>query len=66
MNEYERTVERLIDKTDVATLLNTIAQICTEKSQHLLSEYQDKRAAQLWGEYTKHCYRAALNCSKVK
>lgn len=41
-------VEALIDQHDVAIVLAAVAEICSEKADHLRSNWQDDRSARAW------------------
>lgn len=41
-------VEHLIDLHGVAEVLNAVAQVCSEKAEHLRANWQDTRSAKAW------------------
>jgi hypothetical protein len=44
------TIETLIDKSSVNYVLNVVAQICFEKSDHIEANWQDKNTAKEWSK----------------
>jgi Tfp pilus assembly major pilin PilA len=48
--ELKYQLEILIDRNNVGTILDAIAEVCYEKEQHLLENWQDKVAASHWKE----------------
>lgn len=43
-----RTIEALIDRTSLAAVLESIATIAGEKSEHIASNWQDAGLARVW------------------
>jgi hypothetical protein len=42
------TLERLIDARGLSSVLMALSEICGEKSEHLLANWQDKKLAKDW------------------
>ena len=47
-NEFEYKLEELLYETSICELLETLAHICYEKEEHLLTNWQDKETAKIW------------------
>jgi hypothetical protein len=41
-------LEHLIDQNSLQTVLNTLADVCHEKADHIQSDWQDTFTANLW------------------
>jgi hypothetical protein len=41
-------LERLVDTTGVANVLEALAAVCHEKVDHVRSQYDDEKTARLW------------------
>lgn len=48
MQELKNKLESLIDSNSVASVLLAMSEVCTEKSQHIRDNYQDKNLAKQW------------------
>lgn len=48
MSNFDDSVEKLIDSAGVQRLLDSISDICAEKSEHILESYDDRPLARLW------------------
>lgn len=46
--QLEQQIETLIDRHTVAKLLEVMAQVCFEKSDHIKENWQDARLAKFW------------------
>lgn len=46
--EYKKQLEDLIDHSSVSKVLETLSEICWEKSQHIQTVWQDKILSQIW------------------
>lgn len=55
-------LEAMIDSIGLAKLLDTIAIVCLEKSEHVLTNWQDKTLAKQWS----NAYQAVVKCSVHK
>jgi hypothetical protein len=53
--EAENTLEELVDKYTLESVLEMLATVCYGKADHLATNWQDYAAAKLW----KHSARAA-------
>lgn len=47
-SELNYTIEKLIDCEGLETVLDSIASVCIEKSEHVLSSYNDKILSVQW------------------
>jgi hypothetical protein len=47
-SDQKRMLESAIDASSLADVLEALANICREKSQHLQENWQDQRSASLW------------------
>jgi hypothetical protein len=48
MNTLADQLEAIVDKTSLSEVLEALAQVCCEKSNHLESNWQDKATAKEW------------------
>jgi hypothetical protein len=48
--QHRDIIEAMIDRTHVATLLETISQVCYAKAEHIQHDWQDAELADLWRE----------------
>jgi hypothetical protein len=49
LTQSERdTLEQLIDRTNAATVLDAIAEICAGKALHIQENWQDEKTARPW------------------
>jgi hypothetical protein len=46
--ELNTLFEREIDKNGLATILDVLATICSEKADHLYTNWQDEKAGKRW------------------
>jgi hypothetical protein len=46
--EEEQTLERIIDRTSVQAVLESMSIVCGKKAEHLLTNWQDKTTARVW------------------
>jgi len=46
--QERETLERLIDATSIVAVMEALSDICTEKDEHILTNWQDKKLAKLW------------------
>ena len=59
------SLEGLLDKTTLQDFLETLAEICNEKADHLRANWQDNATAKLWDaaakrvEFVAHCSAVA-------
>lgn len=44
----EQQIEQLIDANGLATVLDAIARVCSEKADHIETNWQDSVAAKAW------------------
>ena len=61
--EQRETLERLIDETDLATVLENLAAVCEYKEDHLLSNLQDQVTARAWRKAQSAVFRCAAGAS---
>lgn len=47
-SDDEVTLELLVDKYGMASTLEQLADICSEKAEHIHASYQDKPLAESW------------------
>jgi len=45
---FQYTIESIIDSKGLSYLLNTITEICEQKSQHLSENWQDAHLSKQW------------------
>jgi len=57
---YKDDLEKIIDNRGLKSVIDTIAQICHDKAQHVRENQQDERRAKLWEKDAKHLERAHL------
>ncbi len=48
--DQKRMLEAALDASSLADVLEALAEICRDKSQHLQENWQDESAAQLWNK----------------
>jgi hypothetical protein len=46
--EFKYQIEEIMDKTSIQELTEMITEICFEKSQHVLENWQDKNLSKIW------------------
>jgi hypothetical protein len=49
----ETQLEQLIDATSLVNVLNSIADTCSQKAEHIRTSYSDEGLAQLWDKRAK-------------
>lgn len=54
-------LEALIDSCGLASVVDALATICFEKSEHLQANWQDKSSAKVWERAGKRLQSAAAN-----
>lgn len=60
MTELERAnLERLVDAYGLETVLYILGDICTDKAEHIRSNWQDERTAKYWGKRSIKITRTA-------
>ena len=64
-NEYE-TLECMIDKFGLSNVLDAIARICIEKSEHVLVNYNDKSTSRAWDRAHKPIMQTAHHASVTR
>ena len=47
-NQLSFDLEQIVDAEGMGTILETLAQICFEKSEHIATNYDDKTLAAQW------------------
>lgn len=52
-------IEAIIDRTSVVEVLALIADICSEKADHIRSNWQDRRTAAVWDRAARTVIAAA-------
>ena len=59
-------LERLIDRYDLESVLDTLAEVCHEKAAHVLEVWQDKDLSNDWAIYGMIVDHAETQVLKVK
>jgi hypothetical protein len=54
-------LEEMIDKNSLRTVLELIAEICTEKAAHIEANWQDKSLAKLWEQCGNRVAELSIN-----
>lgn len=49
----KKELEALIDKTSVAAVCDALSEICAEKAEHVLTNWQDDVTASHWAKAAK-------------
>ena len=57
----ERALEDIMDKSSLEKVLESLANICYEKAEHLRENWQDYTAAKIWDKAAHVVDRAAAN-----
>lgn len=55
-NEMD-TLEAMLDTYDITTVVEALADICSEKADHVQSAWQDLALAKLWDRNAQRLYR---------
>lgn len=64
MTDITNELEALIDRHSLAHVVTGLSLICSEKAEHLRSNWQDKTAAKAWDADAKTLEKAArMICS---
>jgi hypothetical protein len=67
VSNIETELEALIDRHGLTHVVNTLAVLCTEKAEHLRTNWQDSVTAKAWDADGKTLDKAArLICSDGK
>jgi hypothetical protein len=53
IKEVKHLMEEVMDKEGLAQLVQLVAEICYEKAEHVLTNWQDKNLAKLWEKDAK-------------
>ena len=61
--QLSETLETMIDKYGLEYILDDIANICNEKSEHVMSSYQDIETANAWASAALRVQNVAAFCS---
>ena len=56
------TLERMIDENTTAMLIDTIADLCWDKAEHISENWQDLALARRWVKAAKRIETAAARC----
>jgi dihydrodipicolinate synthase/N-acetylneuraminate lyase len=59
-SELETTLEALIDKHGLKTVVSALSNVCGEKAEHLRSNWQDKASARVWENAGKTLDRVSV------
>ena len=57
-------LETLVDTHSLTAVLDCLASICGEKSDHISSQYQDKRLAAVWSVRQHSVEKLAARCRR--
>ena len=57
--QTEATLEAMVDKFGLATVLNGLSFICSAKADHVATNWQDKRLAKAWEKACVHLMNEA-------
>lgn len=52
------TLETLIDRNGLAAVLSALSQICSDKAEHLRSNWQDEASAKEWDKHSRRIAKA--------
>jgi hypothetical protein len=55
----KQAIERFIDISSVAAVLDVVAEICSEKAQHISENWQDEALAKSWDKAARVVFAAA-------
>lgn len=61
MTEYDQ-LEGLVDRRGAADVLSWLAQICSDKAEHLRSNSEDESLAETWEEISEQIENLSSNC----
>jgi hypothetical protein len=53
VEEVKHLMEEFMDKEGLAQLIQLVAEICYEKAEHVLTNWQDENLAKLWEKDAK-------------
>lgn len=59
-------LEQMIDRYTVTGVVELMADICGEKSQHILEAYQDKATSKYWQKAQEALLKFAQNNNAIK
>ena len=48
--EQKLALEGMVDSTDVSAVVEVLADICSEKAQHIIEAWQDRASAAVWSK----------------
>lgn len=61
----KRVLESMIDKGNVREVMEAIAEICDDKSEHILRNWQDSPLSKQWERAAKAARRAARDFGRL-
>jgi hypothetical protein len=61
--DQKRALEALIDADDLRSVVETIADICGEKAEHIRSNWQDAATASVWDRAARRILRVTDNAN---
>ena len=64
-NTERDELEQLIDRTSLAAVLDGLAQICSEKAEHVSTNWQDKQLYAAWDAMAGHVLKAEWHARKT-
>lgn len=64
-NAERETLERLIDSSTLANVVDALTTICYEKAEHIETKWQDRATAQLWTKAGRSIEKAIVTALKV-
>jgi P2-related tail formation protein len=59
----KQAIERYIDVSSVAAVLDVVAEICSEKAQHISDNWQDEALAKSWDKAARAVFATATRPS---
>jgi hypothetical protein len=63
ISALKNTLEPIIDKESLATVLLALSEICTDKAQHVQETYKDKNLTKAWDNASAAIIKA---CKDIK
>jgi hypothetical protein len=60
----ERDLERLIDLTDLAAVIDALADVAGAKAEHIATNWQDTSSAKVWDHAARDLAWLAAQCER--
>ena len=64
-NKLIDQLEKMVDETSLADVLESLAELCVLKAEHLESNWQDRRSASVWTKDARRIETVLANVHRL-